>query len=182
VVTHETTVAQREVLAGAALIGAAAALAAGAVARLQSALAARRSFRLACHADGVVAAAAAPRAPARPADDADGGVGGSLAAFSAASSASSASAAASGEAFTAAAQAAAAAVRVVVLHRRAVAKGGVAGLRAHVVSGGASGASAAAAPQPLGELMVWRAARGAWEPLLDTATLPHCASLRIGAA
>jgi hypothetical protein len=106
-------------------------------------------------------------------------VGGSLAAFS---TASSASAAASGQAFSSAAEAAAAAVRVVVLHRRAVAKGGVAGLRAHVASGGASGTAVAAAPQPLGELMVWRAARGAWEPLVDMTTLPHCASLRIGPA
>jgi hypothetical protein len=74
---------------------------------------------------------------------------------------------------------AAAAVRVLVLHRRTVAKGGVAALRAHAASASASAAAGAA---PAGELMVWRAARRAWEPLTDAAALPRCASLRLAAA
>jgi hypothetical protein len=50
----------------------------------------------------------------------------------------------------------------------------------HVVSALPDTAAApAAAAAAAGELCVWRAARGAWEPLMDVKALPRCASLRL---
>ncbi len=200
VVVQETTVAQREVLAGAALIGAAAAVAAGAAARLRGALAARRSYRVACHVEGggggareappspARALAAVPEAEDAAAEgdvagggaccDAHGGGSGGVSGASAAAAAASLSA-------SAAASASASAVRVVILSRRSVQRGGLAALRAHVAGAAPDGthaASAAAAGSLRGTLRVWRADSAAWEPLDDVATLPRCASLRLSHA
>ena len=168
VVTHETVVAQNEVLLGAALIGGAAAFAAGAVARLQASLAERRSFRLACHVAGEQRKPAAAALPVADEEAAGAGAtgGGSLAALSAASASSVAASAALASAVAASTGAA---VRVVVLRRRDVARGGLAALRAQVGGGD-------------GDLLVWCAGRKVWEPLLDVDTLPRCASLRLGGA
>ena len=157
VVVTETTVAEGQVLLGAALIGAAAATAAGTVARLQAALAAQRSYRLALPGAGDVEAPPARRKP-----------GVLDTALGASASASVAASAAVVDALAGAAGGAAAA-HVVVLARAAVARGGLDALRQHLVAAGGAGAA----------LLVWRAAAAAWEPLLDATQLPRCASLRL---
>jgi hypothetical protein len=160
VVVSETTVAEDQVLLGAALIGAAAAAAAGAVARLQAALAAQRSYRLALPGAGDV--------EAPPARHKRGVLDTALGASAASGAASVAASAAVVDALAGAAGGAAAA-HVVVLARAAVARGGLDALRQHLVAAGGAGAA----------LLVWRAAAAAWEPLLDATQLPRCASLRL---
>jgi hypothetical protein len=161
-VVTETTVAEDQVLLGAALIGAAAAAAAGAVARLQAALAAQRCYRLALPGVGDEEAPPARAAKAPGVLDAALGTSAASAAASAAVSAAAADA-------LAGAAAGAAAAHVVVLSRHAVAHGGLDALRQQL--GVAAGAGAV--------LLMWHAAKAAWEPLRDVAQLPRCASLRL---